>query len=74
MSIRVFGYSFVYPSSGGQPPKNMKIQSLMANIALTAMLTFLPLSSGSIQMLEKLAISITLVDFATKLLDKEDQP
>ena len=54
--------------------QKMKTQPLMANIALIAMLTLLPLSSGSIQILEKLAISITLVDFATKLLDKEDQP
>jgi len=54
--------------------QKMKTQSLMANIALIGMLTLLPLSSGSIQMLEKLAISITLVDFATKLLDKENQP
>jgi hypothetical protein len=54
--------------------QKMKTQSLRANIALIAMLTLLPLSSGSIQMLEKLAISITLVDFATKLLDKENQP
>jgi hypothetical protein len=51
-----------------------KTQSLMANIALIAMLTLLPLPSGSMQILEKLAISITLVDFATKFLDKEDQP
>lgn len=52
----------------------MKIHSLIANIAVTAVLTLLPPSSGSIQhMVEKAALSITVVEYAAKLLDKEDQ-
>jgi hypothetical protein len=52
----------------------MKISSLIANIAVTAMLTVLSPKAGSIQyMVENAALSITLVEYATKLLDKEDR-
>jgi hypothetical protein len=45
---------------------------LISTITLTAALNFLPASLSSIQ-LEKAALSITLVEYAKKLLDKEDQ-
>jgi hypothetical protein len=51
----------------------MKIQSLIASIAVTAVLTLLPPSSRSIEMIEKLAVSITLVEYAKTLLDKQNQ-
>ena len=45
----------------------------MANIALTAVLTLLFASSGSIQhIVENAVMSISLVDLVAKLLDKED--
>lgn len=50
-----------------------KTQCLMANIALTAVLTLLFASSGSIQhIVENAVMSISLVDLVAKLLDKED--
>jgi len=51
----------------------MKMHSLVANIAVTAVLTLLSPSSGSSHnMVENTAVSITLVEYATKLLDKKD--
>jgi len=51
----------------------MKIKSLIANVGVTAVLTLVLPSSGSIQdMVQNAAVSITLVEYATKLLDKND--
>ncbi|MEG4424934.1 MULTISPECIES: hypothetical protein [unclassified Microcoleus] len=51
----------------------MKIKSLIANVGVTAVLTLVPPSSGSIlHMVEKAALSITVVEYVTKLLDKND--
>jgi hypothetical protein len=51
-----------------------KIQCLTVNIALTAVLTLLPGSSSSIRhIVENAVMSISLVELATKLLNKEDQ-
>jgi hypothetical protein len=44
---------------------------LISTITLAAALNFLPASSSSIQ-LDKAALSITLVEYVKKLLDKED--
>jgi hypothetical protein len=53
--------------------KQMKIKSLIANVGVTAVLTLVLPSSGSIQdMVQNAAVSITLAEYATKLLDKND--
>ena len=44
---------------------------LISTITLTAALHFLPASSSSIQ-LDKAGLSIALVEYVKKLLDKED--
>jgi hypothetical protein len=53
--------------------EQMKIKSLIANVSVTAVLTLVLPSSGSIQdIVQNAAVSITLVEYATKLLDKND--
>jgi len=53
--------------------EQMKIKSLIANVGVTAVLTLVFPSSGSIQdIVQNAAVSITLVEYATKLLDKND--
>jgi hypothetical protein len=50
-----------------------KIKSLTAYIVITSALTFWPTSLGSIKpILDNAVISISLVELATKFLDKED--
>jgi hypothetical protein len=52
----------------------MKIHSLMANVGVIVLLSLLSPSLGSIQrMAEHAALSITLVEYVTKLLKKEEQ-
>jgi hypothetical protein len=51
-----------------------KFQWLVANIALTAVLTLLPPSLGSIRdIVENALISINLVEWTTKFVDNKNQ-
>jgi hypothetical protein len=53
--------------------KMNKTRYLMANIAVTAILTLAPSSSGIQNMIHNVAASVALVEWAAKLLDRKDQ-
>jgi len=52
--------------------KDMKLKSLIINIALTTVLSLLPPSSGIPNIVYNVVASVALVEYVAKFLDKKD--